>query len=145
MRKASKESCRAFCNSINNLPTSIRLHSALSRDSKIRLGSLVTSLVLRTHSEGETLELLLATNFPDSIVTEEAVAPAAQSDATGGWLRRLSPIGEWNGQLIPFPHTQVREWHIPGPATAGTEIVIPYLVRIFRACLSMGYVPAIWR
>ena len=84
MRKASKESCRAFCNSINNLPTSIRLHRALSRDPKIRLGSLVTSLVLRTHSEGETLELLLATNFPDSIVTEEAVAPAAQSDATGG-------------------------------------------------------------
>jgi hypothetical protein len=25
------------------------------------------------------------------------------------------------------------------------EVVIPYLVRIFRACLSTGYVPAIWR
>jgi hypothetical protein len=25
------------------------------------------------------------------------------------------------------------------------EVVIPYLVRIFRACLATGYVPAIWR
>ena len=25
------------------------------------------------------------------------------------------------------------------------EAVIPYLVRIFHACLSTGYVPAIWR
>jgi hypothetical protein len=24
------------------------------------------------------------------------------------------------------------------------EVVIPYLARIFRACLSAGYVPAIW-
>jgi hypothetical protein len=25
------------------------------------------------------------------------------------------------------------------------EVVIPYLIRIFRACLATGYVPAIWR
>jgi hypothetical protein len=27
----------------------------------------------------------------------------------------------------------------------GQRIVVPYLVRIFRACLAAGYVPAIWR
>jgi hypothetical protein len=26
----------------------------------------------------------------------------------------------------------------------GREILIPYLVRIFRACLASGYVPALW-
>jgi hypothetical protein len=25
------------------------------------------------------------------------------------------------------------------------EVVIPYMVRIFRACLATGYVPAMWR
>ena len=25
------------------------------------------------------------------------------------------------------------------------EVVIPYLLRIYRVCLSTGYVPAIWR
>jgi hypothetical protein len=27
----------------------------------------------------------------------------------------------------------------------GREILIPYLIRIFRACLATGYVPALWR
>jgi hypothetical protein len=27
----------------------------------------------------------------------------------------------------------------------GWEAVIPYLVRVFRACLSTGYIPAIYR
>jgi hypothetical protein len=33
----------------------------------------------------------------------------------------------------------------PGMLQQGREAVIPYLVRIFHACLSTGYVPAIWR
>ena len=32
----------------------------------------------------------------------------------------------------------------PALLQQGREIVIPYLMRIFRACLAMGYVPAIW-
>jgi hypothetical protein len=27
----------------------------------------------------------------------------------------------------------------------GLEVLIPYLIKIFRACLATGYVPAIWR
>jgi hypothetical protein len=40
-RKASKNVWRAFCGSIDDLPRSARLHRALSRDPKIKLGSLV--------------------------------------------------------------------------------------------------------
>jgi hypothetical protein len=54
VRKASKHSWRAFCNSINDLPTSVRLHRVLSRDPKTKLGSLVTPSGLQTQSEGET-------------------------------------------------------------------------------------------
>jgi hypothetical protein len=32
-----------------------------------------------------------------------------------------------------------------GPSARGTGILIPYLFRIFRACLATGYVPALWR
>jgi hypothetical protein len=77
VRKASKNSWRAFCNSINDLPTSVRLHRALSREPKTKLGSLVTPSGLQTQSEGETIELLLATHFPDSVFIEEMAAPAA--------------------------------------------------------------------
>jgi Ni,Fe-hydrogenase I large subunit len=41
VRKASKETWRAFCSSINKLPRAARLHRALSKDPKVRLGSLV--------------------------------------------------------------------------------------------------------
>jgi hypothetical protein len=56
---------------------SARLQRALSRDTKIKLGSLVTLLRRRTQSEGDVLELLLATHFPNSVITEETAAHAA--------------------------------------------------------------------
>jgi hypothetical protein len=45
VRKASKETWRAFCTSINELPRAARLHRALSKDPKVRLGSLVAPSV----------------------------------------------------------------------------------------------------
>ena len=70
VRKASKNAWWAFCSSIDDLRRSARLHRALSRDPKIKLGR-------RTQSEGETLERLLTTHFPNSGVTQELAAPVA--------------------------------------------------------------------
>jgi len=50
VRKASKETWRTFCNSVNDLPRSARLHRALSRDPKINLGFLVAPSGDRTQS-----------------------------------------------------------------------------------------------
>jgi len=66
-----------FCHSINNLPMSGRLHKALSRNPKIELGSLVAPSGMRTQSKEETLEPLLRTHFPKSIVIGGMAAPAA--------------------------------------------------------------------
>jgi len=55
VRKASKGAWRAFCSSINDLSRSARLHRALSRDPKIKVGSLVAPSGRRTQSEGETV------------------------------------------------------------------------------------------
>jgi hypothetical protein len=76
-RKASRESWRTFCNSIKDLPTSARLHRPLSAYPKIKLSSLMAPSELRTQSEGETLELLMTTHFPDSTPTPGVAASAA--------------------------------------------------------------------
>ena len=55
VRKASRGTWRAFCSSIEDLPRSDKLHRALSRDPKIKLGSLKTNSGSRAQSEGETL------------------------------------------------------------------------------------------
>jgi len=73
IRKVSKDAWKTFC----NLPMLARLHRALSRDSKIKLGSLVAPPGRCTQSKGETLELLLVTYFPKLVVTEELAAPSA--------------------------------------------------------------------
>jgi hypothetical protein len=64
VHKASKETWRAFCTSKNELPRAARLHTALSKDPKVRLGSLVAPSGECTQSEEETLNLLLNTHFP---------------------------------------------------------------------------------
>jgi hypothetical protein len=33
----------------------------------------------------------------------------------------------------------------PALLQEGREVLIPYLIRIFHACLAIGYVPAMWR
>jgi hypothetical protein len=66
---------------MNDLPRSARLHRALSRDPKMRLGSLMAPSGERTQSEGETLDLLLAAYFPNSVVVEREVAPGAACHA----------------------------------------------------------------
>ena len=77
VRKASKQTWRTFCSSINDLPRSAKLHRALTRDPKTRLGTLVAPTGEPTQSEGDTLDLLLATHFPDSVTVERGLLPAA--------------------------------------------------------------------
>jgi hypothetical protein len=77
VRKDSKENWRTFCSSVNDLPKAARLHSALSKDPVVRLRFPVPSSVSLTRSEGETLDLLLATHFPNSSVMERGEASAA--------------------------------------------------------------------
>jgi hypothetical protein len=70
---------------MKDLPRSARLHKALSRGPKIKLGSLVAPTGEHTQSEGETLDLLLATPFPNSVrlvgeATSAAVCHTKRSD-----------------------------------------------------------------
>ena len=109
VRKASKETWRNFCTTISDLPRTARLH----RDPKIRLGSLVAPSGERMQSEGETLDLLLATHFPNSLLwrgERYPPLPAVPNVQTGRWLRRLLPTEEWDGQLILLPHIKAQAW-----------------------------------
>ena len=150
MRKAPKGAWRAFCSSIDDLSSSARLQRALSRDPKIKLGPLVAPLGRRTQSEGETLELLLTTHFPNSGVTQELAAPAAAFLARRPDWRLATKVVtyrrvEWAiDSFAPYKSPGV-DGIFPALLQQAREIVIPRLVRIFRACLATGYVPAIWR
>ena len=103
-----------------------------------------------TQSEGETLELLLTTHFPNSEVTQELAVPAAilLARCSDGRLaarvvtyRRV----EWAiDSFAPYKSPGV-DSIFPALLQEEQEAVIPHLVRIFRACVSTGYVPATWQ
>ena len=148
VRKAFKDAWRALCCSIDDLPRSARLHRALSRDPKIKLGSLAAPSGRRTQSEGEILEFLLTTHFPNSGVTQELAAPAAALLARRpNWSLATRVVTyrrvEWAiDSFAPYKSPGV-DGIFPALLQRAQEVVIPYLVRIFRACLATGYVPAI--
>ena len=137
---------------VNDLPRSARLHRAVPRDLKIRLGSLVAPSGEPTQSKEKTLDLSLATHFLNSTVMEgggEGVIPAAAC--------RTKRLDWWVAVRIVTYH-RVR-WAIDSFAPykslgmdgiflalmqEGWKILIPYLVRIFRVCLATGYIPALW-
>ena len=150
VRKASKNAWRTFCSSINDLPRSARLRRALSRDPKIKLGSLVAPSSRRTQSEGETLELLLTIHFPNSEVTQELVAPVAALLARRSNWRLAMRVATY--RRVEWAIDSFAPYKSPGKDSIflallqeGREVVIPYPVRIFRACVATGYVPAMWQ
>jgi hypothetical protein len=149
VRKASKNAWRTFCSSINNLPRSVRLHRSLSRDPKTKLGSLVAPLGRHMQSKGETLEILLTTHFSSSGVTQESMVPAAALPARHPYWRLATRVVtyrmvEWAIEsLAPYKSPGV-DGIFPALLQKVRNVITPYLVRIFRACLLTGYVPVIW-
>jgi hypothetical protein len=139
-----------FCNSINEIPKAAKLHRTSSKDSKFRLGFLVAPSGELTQSEEETLNLILHTHFPDSGVVEE--------EGTSGFASRTTRL-DWQvatkvvtyrrvvwaiETFVPYKGPGVHEI-FPALLQEGREVLLPYLVRIFRACLATGYVPTAWR
>ena len=150
VRKGSKETWRTYCSSVNDLPRSARIYRAVYRDPKIRLRSFVAPSGRHTQSKGETLDLSLDTHFPNSIVIERRVVPTAacRAKCLDWWVAvRIVAYRRMGWATDSFaPHKSPGMDRIfPALPQEGWEVLIPYLVKIFRACLATGYVPAMWR
>jgi hypothetical protein len=74
--KASGEALRAFFSSVNDFPRRLGYTGLFLGTLRSSWVFLVATSGRRTQSEGETLELLLASHFPNSTVTEEMAIPA---------------------------------------------------------------------
>ena len=101
-------------------------------------------------SQGESLDLLYPTHFPNSVVIDSvAVSAAARRAKRLDWRvaakiftygRVLWAIDSFNPYKSP-----AKDGIFPTLLQEERKVLIPYLDKIFRACLANGYVPAIWR
>ena len=104
----------------------------------------------RTQPGGETLELLLTMHFPNSGVTQGLAAPAAALLARcPNWRLAMKVVAyrrlEWAIDSFAPYNSPGADGIFLALLQRAREIGILHLVRIFRACLATGYVPAIWR
>ena len=96
------------------------------------------------------MDLLLATHTPDSDVVEGGGVPAAARRATRvDWrvaarIITYRSVGWAIGSFAPYKSPGM-DGIFPALLQEGREILIPYLIRIFRACLATGYILASWR
>jgi hypothetical protein len=94
----------------------------------------------RRQSEGETLDLLLATHFPNSAGVRRGAAPAAacRTKCLGCQMAARIVTYQRVGWAIDSfdPHKSPgMDGIFPVLLQEGWEVLIPYLIRIFRACL----------
>jgi hypothetical protein len=90
----------------------------------------------------------MTTHFADSIPFLGLVASAAACRTKHDWGVAAEMVTyrkvEWAINTF-LPHkSSGMDGIFPALLQQGRRIVIPYLVKIFCACLAMGYVPAIW-
>jgi hypothetical protein len=96
------------------------------------------------------MDLLLATHFPNSSFMERGAAYAAACHAKRlDWrlAARIITYGrvEWaRDTFAPYKSAGV-DGIFPAVLQEFWEVLVSYLVKIFRAWLATGYVPAVWR
>jgi len=139
-----------FITTLMTYPCRLYYTGDISSDPKIKLGSLLAPSCRRTQSKGETIELLLATLFPNSLVTEEVMAPAAARSAKCFDCQVAPRVATYTGVEWPIDSfAPYKRQNMDGIFLALLQerrrIVVPSLVRIFRACLATDCVSAIWR
>ena len=153
IRQSKRRSWRFLCERIDQTPDVAKLQKALAKDHTNGLGSLKRSNGTFTKDAEETLGEMMNTHFPGCIKTTYGDHTAHTT-----CLRRIRGAIYRNAKAI-FTESKVK-WAIesfepfkapgkdvsfPALLQQGKKILIPYLVDIFRASLTLGYIPEGWR
>jgi hypothetical protein len=98
---------------------------------------------------GKLWDLLLHMHFPNSVVIKGGLAPAATRRAKRlDWqvAYKMVTYGSvvWTiDSFAPYKSPEM-DGIFPALLQEGWEVLVPYLVKIFCACMATGHVPATW-
>ncbi|XP_048484155.1 uncharacterized protein LOC105391530 [Plutella xylostella] len=152
LRKAKRQSWRRFCEEVKSAPHVAKIKKILSKSPSANLGLLKRPDGTFTESPEETLRLLAQTHFPGSL--------DGHSDAHAGQQpTKIRPSNEdWRKASQVFTPNRVR-WAIksfmpfktggednifPALLQEACDIILPIVVKIFRASYAWGYMPHLW-
>lgn len=149
--QARKDSWVNFCEEIISVPKAARLHKILSKKRGPSDGQLLLDTGEYTSSDAEALGSLLRAHIPGfaSSGAAEGVRHRSPFNGSRDWalaakIATRSSV-EWAiGEFAPFK-TPGSDGIFPALLQQGLDLLSSPLVKIFRACLAIGYVPDFWK
>ncbi|KAL1448474.1 hypothetical protein WDU94_005530 [Cyamophila willieti] len=149
LRKSKRRTWRSFCEGINNQPTTARLQKVLAKDHSNGLGFLLNNEGNYTENSRETLELLLSTHFPGSILPTDnnmvlQVWPTSRTKSLAGRIFCKNKV-QWAIRSFKPYKSPGGDGIFPALMQRCTEAIVPILTRIFINSFIFGYIPTSWR
>ena len=152
IRRSKRESWRTYCENIDNLPEAAKLQRILAKDPGRHVGTLKLPSGRFTSTAEEALSWLLETHFPGSepinTVVSSHVAPHAVF-STANWKVAAKVVTmdkiKWAINTFGSFKSAGPDGIFPALLQKGLELLLPHLLRLFRACLALGYIPQSWR
>jgi len=152
LRRAKRKDWRRVCEEINNAPTAARLHKVLSKDHSNGLGSLKKEDGSFTVDSSETLEVMMRTHFPGSapvLVEAQDLDEAGRFWSTDAYLKACEIFTpsrvDWALSSFQPYKSAGKDAIFPALLQQGKEVLIPLLTEIFRASVTLSYIPKAWR
>ena len=150
IRKSKRESWRSFCQDIESVPDMARLSKILKGTPRVNVGMLEKSDGQMTFTDKDAVETLLKEHFPGCVIGEEIVQTRTLTNpTTAAWTlgNRL-----FSNERVRYAVSQLTPYKAPGIdgiwpilLQKGAELLLPYLVDIYKNSLAFGYIPKKWR
>jgi hypothetical protein len=149
-RKAQRDSWRAFCESVDGVSPTARLHKILSKDNLKQVDTLRLPNGECINEESEVLKCLLSTHFPECVESLENVSNTSNFGVHKSvWhqSRRIDSHSNFRRAILSFhPYKSAgMDGIFPGLLQYGVDILVNPLHEIFTASLSLGYIPSAWQ
>ena len=148
IRKSKRASWRGFCDNISTVPQGARIHKILAKERPKQIGLLRRPNGSFTSNEGETIELLAAVHFPAYGTTDGGAKTSPKRPKIEDWRRAAAIIRpeavRWAVDSFKPLKTGGLDGIQPIVLQQGLDILLPAMIKIFRASYALGHIPEPW-
>ena len=147
LNAAKRQSWRTYCEEIEALSTAARLHRIMKNDVFCQPGMMVKADGTYTSTREEALQELLRHHFPHGEDGDKTIGPPDFTPRMSTCVDRVVTSKALEASVVSFgPYkAEGADGIKPCHLQHGLIILRPQLLRIYKACLTLGYVPHVWR
>jgi ribonuclease HI len=150
LRRAKRIAWRRFCEEIQNVSETSKLNKVLASDVRTKLDVLRKQDGTFTKSPSETLDILIATHFPDAVNIENVENELMDNRYDENVLNLAIQIV--TEEKVRWSLNSFSPYKSPGPdkiypimLQKGIEVIMSWLLNIYRASIVLKYIPVKWR